>query len=447
MEIQKIVDAVERGAYQELIATFESETVECKRTPYRLSEEAEKLELAKDVSALANASGGVILIGWATRKDDVHGWDQVSEVCAFPSNLFNDTQYTAVLGKWLWPCPNAIRVRSFPVADKPGYSVALVEVPPSREALGPILITTNELPDGRRTGLLFGYCERHRAAVSHFDLQRLQGLIRDGLRFESVLSNEFASIRALLHEGAREPPGSDVQADIESALASANLQSVPAFYLTARARPAPDLRGIFESRESPLVALLHEPPSLNRRGFGIDVDINSRIIEGRLRRAVIADDRVLEIHRDGLIVFACRGDEAGLCWNSRTERLRINQVALIEMTYLFVLLAYRAYAGKVDGQTELCFGIGFDRLRNAAGTACLSPGEVHWYTAGSALPAPSDSFYREIESKKSIAGPRTASLLLEEIYHWFGFDSSRIPYMQGDGEGRIVSVDALERIQ
>ncbi len=53
-----------------LIGQPEAVWLEFKTSPYQLSDERQKFELAKDVSAMANADGGVILMGVETQKDE-----------------------------------------------------------------------------------------------------------------------------------------------------------------------------------------------------------------------------------------------------------------------------------------------------------------------------------------------------------------------------------------
>jgi hypothetical protein len=55
--------------YDAFLDAVETEHLEFKSEPYRLEHDLQKQELAKDVSALTNAGGGAILIGFKTTKD------------------------------------------------------------------------------------------------------------------------------------------------------------------------------------------------------------------------------------------------------------------------------------------------------------------------------------------------------------------------------------------
>src|SRR5437763_1414615 len=61
----------------------ESDWLEAKGQPYRLDEESESFELAKDVAALANGpEGGIIVLGLTTRKQA--GDEYVAGLNPFP---------------------------------------------------------------------------------------------------------------------------------------------------------------------------------------------------------------------------------------------------------------------------------------------------------------------------------------------------------------------------
>ncbi len=100
---QKIREILETGEFSTLSGAFESETLECKRQPYRFDTDAQKLELARDVSVLANARGGTILIGFVATSDDAHQEDRIRSVRPFSESLINKTQYLQVLESWLYP--------------------------------------------------------------------------------------------------------------------------------------------------------------------------------------------------------------------------------------------------------------------------------------------------------------------------------------------------------
>jgi hypothetical protein len=479
-----LLPLLEGGRFDAVIGEFENEWLECKRSPYRLGQESEKLQLAKDVSGLANATGGFILLGWGTEKDDIHREDRIAELVPFPVEMFDSEQCAAVLNQWLWPLLENLSIHVFKVPGRDFHALAAISVGQASPISRPVLIKSSQLDDGRRTDLMFGYCERRRANVAHFELPHLHALFRDGLRFDSLMSEGFESIRALIAEPAdfrsssqerRIKDGGDVtnrqpnvglgvdrpdpslvvvneelnHDTILRAIEAAGLATAPAFYLSASLRRPVDLRGLFESRTHPLVEALHSPPTLRDSGFGIDAGTTSTIVEGRLRRAVVADDRLLEIHRSGAIIFIIQGGPDGISWSQRQPNqkvLRLNPLALVEMTYEFALLAWNTYNGTVSESDAIDLTIGFERMAVEASTSVLSPGPLQSF-ASRAQSAPASTFQASVVVSMSSKPERWAVALLERIYNWFGFESDRIPYTIRQGDERVIATSAIEAIR
>ena len=62
--------------------------IEFKSQPYRFVEHRQKIEFAKDVSAFANAHGGLLLIGIQTEKDKTSEQDVARSVTPVTKPLF-----------------------------------------------------------------------------------------------------------------------------------------------------------------------------------------------------------------------------------------------------------------------------------------------------------------------------------------------------------------------
>jgi len=66
--VEEVNSILSRGTFSELISTVEHALFECKNGLYDTKTLNGKIELAKDISVLANSSGGYLLIGPATKK-------------------------------------------------------------------------------------------------------------------------------------------------------------------------------------------------------------------------------------------------------------------------------------------------------------------------------------------------------------------------------------------
>src|SRR5260370_39658032 len=103
LTIEEVAGILSKGAFDEFISAVEHEQFECKSGLYDIKAVKGKIELAKDVSALANSAGGYLLIGPATEKDQLHNKDEVKSVSQFPSSLFQPDTYRNILNAFIYP--------------------------------------------------------------------------------------------------------------------------------------------------------------------------------------------------------------------------------------------------------------------------------------------------------------------------------------------------------
>jgi predicted HTH transcriptional regulator len=83
---------LQSGDFNRLLGGLEDDRLECKSAPYNLDHEREKMELAKDVSALANADGGLILIGVQTEQEPQYQGDIIRGVGCFAQDRIDFAQ-------------------------------------------------------------------------------------------------------------------------------------------------------------------------------------------------------------------------------------------------------------------------------------------------------------------------------------------------------------------
>jgi predicted HTH transcriptional regulator len=101
ISLEQVRGILNRRAFGEFVGVAEDETFECKEMPYQLAADHGNYELAKDVSAFANAGGGVIVCGVRTgRPDPAHPQDEVTDVRTMPQPQANVQQHHDVLRAW-----------------------------------------------------------------------------------------------------------------------------------------------------------------------------------------------------------------------------------------------------------------------------------------------------------------------------------------------------------
>src|SRR5207245_3548384 len=73
-----IADLIRGGRSRLPVGMRENDQLETKGAPYRLENPTQEYELAKDVAAMANASGGLIVLGAQTKRRREH--DEIRKI-------------------------------------------------------------------------------------------------------------------------------------------------------------------------------------------------------------------------------------------------------------------------------------------------------------------------------------------------------------------------------
>ena len=226
-----------------------------------------------------------------------------------------------------------------------------------------------------------------------------------------------------ISKGLRE----QLDARIEKAIEVVSLVDRPVFILDTTPTESTDIELLFSGRDTEPVKLLESPPELRPLGFGPGAGMNSRIIEGKCRRTIIPEYKLLEAWRDGSIIMIAVGDAEFLAWGNRSDAsLRINQLALIECAYLFAKLtnALLHYASPEPSSFDYMLSIQRMSLKDHC---MLFPGPLTPFPHG-AKQAPDSNFKVSLRGNTADDPGITSYQLISRVYHWFGFEDDRIPY-------------------
>jgi hypothetical protein len=203
-------------------------------------------------------------------------------------------------------------------------------------------------------------------------------LLKDGGRVDELvqcfdaLDQELAAIRTIIQSETRPPKISssvtteELHNRLATALRGAEIASYPIFYLAASAMPNADLSGIFVT-DSAVSRAIDNPPSLRPGGFDLSHGQRSRIIEGRSRGLIIPGWKLLEVFRDGTIIYAVEANSSPCWWGSThtpKSGLIINPLALFETIYTFVALTRIAF---IQAKTPTQGGIYYLGFSNFGG--------------------------------------------------------------------------------
>ena len=230
---------------------------------------------------------------------------------------------------------------------------------------------------------------------------------------------------------------------LQEAVRQAQLTDRAVFALTAEPTPSCRFPTLFAGRDSPLVSIFDHPPSLRRAGFDLEHDGNSRIVRGDLRQALVQGWNILELWRDGVLIYAVDATVQP-CWGSPTPNggLRVNSLALIEPVYLFAELGKRIYVDSTVQPQFIVYRIFFHRLALNGRLAKLSEGPVGdpaLFESGPTHAAPDSEMERTITwDGAKIDSAAVAYQLVQEVYHWFGISDDGIPYTKKHSDGTTV---------
>jgi hypothetical protein len=356
--LSEILDDLREARFDALKGVAESFEVEVKGGPYVLSSERQKHELAKDVSALANAMGGVILIGFRTERDPQLLGERIEECRPFEHGLCDLNQYRNVLNDWIYPPIQNLQIEWFP-SNNVDKGVVAIRVPTEATDGSPYVVCKTIDLDGKINGNLIGYYQRVQDRVIARTPQLLRANLKDGSRFGELntrLDNLEQSIALLAatvgtlitQQPTQESSGisqEEVEDRIHEAVVAVEREGLPSIILSANSTTRCDFEGLFESRSEGIVRLFENPPTLRDQGFVICVYRASSIIRARLRRCVAPENELLDLWKDGCLIAVGPGDGGLLGWmlNRSDGALPIRNFILTEVVLNFLNLAMKVF--------------------------------------------------------------------------------------------------------
>lgn len=178
--MEHITAIITSGDFNQFIGLAEDAVLEVKQQPYDLDNSAaERYELAKDVSALANAGGGYIIVGLSTRREPNREVDIVDALNLIAVTAFSTTQYEGIIGDHVYP-----RIRDLAVNWHQGNGsndgLGVILVPPQREDDKPFITAKVAADDAYLKEIVIGYAERSDAANDPLTPKRLQDALKKG---------------------------------------------------------------------------------------------------------------------------------------------------------------------------------------------------------------------------------------------------------------------------
>ena len=433
------------GSFNILIGMLEDEHFEVKSGKYDFSSDHGKQELAKDISSFANRSGGIIVIGAKTTDDPSFFGRRVDSISPFSVSLINPSDYHNVIKDWIYPRPENIEIEWIPLETDPDLGLLYIFIPNQPDNIRPFLLKKEIDPQtGRkRKEILFGYVERLSHTSDPVSVSSFHSMIRQGRenRWKEDFDNRLAAIEGKLSESPEDKERKKnfsqlAIARIDKAIDAVGLKEQRTYSLAISPLELTQVRSFLSSSADSISKLLEKPPQLRNNGWGMDTEDRARIIGGELRRVKSDEYKVIDLYRDGTLIFSCRADESLLCWGQNYNHKRINPLALIETTYLFFNLYTNILEWLDPPVKDLRLWIQFKNLQSNEEISSLAPygvGTTAQLFGHNRKSAPDNNYLNELSVTVSeFKDTLTAVSALREIYAWFGIEVDQIPYLVDD---------------
>lgn len=449
MNKSELNEILASGNFENLIGKVENQWFECKKAPYFIDNPKQKQELAKDIVGMANAEGGVILLGVKTEKSELHYGDEVVKINYFNQNFLNPNDYLNIVNTWIYPVLVNIEIAWLQSAQNNNIGIFVIKIPSQPVSIKPFLLTRTYDENQKLTEITFGYCERKKDNIDSISIGRIHSLIKDGMRFEEIyqrIDTIESSLFKIVENGisnnnqALNDKKNSVNESTNDLLVISKLIDKPYLTLSVCPNNQVSVKGIFEGRDGDVAKLIDHPPQLRYSGFDLDIGQYSKIIEGKKRQSLANGDKGLELWKNGVLVFAANAGPDFLAWGNydKHQLLRLNDYAITEVCYLFALLLQKLLPFYSPYPEIFSVRIQLKNLSNND-KPCVILGSIgHSMLNAKAAPGTEAEFNFDFNTE-AFSAEIFSFHLVSSIYEWFGVEHNRIPFTSKKDE--IFQVD------
>jgi hypothetical protein len=442
----------------------ESQWLDFKRDPHLKpggkTEDRHRFELAKDVTAMANSGGGVIVWG-VTEVEDPEGVRKlVGRIVPIPRGVVDEGQVRRTLREWVFPTYLHLDIRECEVNG--GGSVWVIDIPPQASAHLPFVVVREWPPGKDDKSSARGHVTMYRRSGTdnaHVPAEELHRWLHRG--YPGLGSAGAMAEPSTIYGGEgvpqseRRSSGALVSTSAEALAEELDLLGVQdgdAYYFI---QLTPAIEGrvprFFDTGQGGFQGRFSGFKSLRPSNFGpfSSYALLSRTPSNALRRGIVASGGV-NVRDSGLSTFVCC--QKTLTWASDKfapeGQLVINPIALPE----FTLEACRFFSDEVlpswpvpSRPDECKWRVGVASPRGAS-KLYLPKGRpepisvrASWFLSP---PAKTETFESDFRTTTSSDGARLAFEVLCEVFHHFGYDSEAIPF-QVDGAIDSAAIGAI----
>jgi hypothetical protein len=430
LSVSDLFEALGRNP-EELIGEPETEWLDFKKESYFLDHDDHCFQLAKDVSAMANADEGLIVIGVETRRDENLMQEIADQLRPVAKGVIDPKRIQDVIEAWVYPRLD-VEIRPHPVPNRPG-DLWTILVKRQREDDLPFIVAREYVDSGGASRYAFAVYKRHSSDNRPYSPSQVHQWLHAG--YGAPVGGERAVPDTSLYEQAN--------AILEDDIAALGLTDEQVFYyIQARPTSAITIPRFYQGATGSVFDVLRRIPAIRPGGFNLaDGDPQRPAWDGL--RVVSPDDSSLSISRNG-ITTAIVGQSL-LTWAAERfapeNQVWINPLALVEFTFEF----WRFHVAQVIERTQhaipVAWRIGMRNLGDPF--PVLLPQALLRRLASAQEASPSASTGFDLlwsECKETEAG-RLAFITLVEVYAKFGLGEDLIPCSEGSGitEGGILA--------
>ena len=461
MDKETLAKIIETGTFDTLVGEIENDWFDCKKEPYQIQNESAKRELAKDVSSFANVDGGYILIGIRTKQSAQHFGDEVESLHSFPQNLVNTTQYRDILRTWIYPEIEGLKIGWIETDTVKQTGLVVITIPSQKEAIKPFLISKT-LDGKKQVEIVFGYAQRKGDTSKPNSVVDLQQALRSGINYGSLLKERFDGVEALIRssgvsalgknndtENLKKNKVSRIEQRIATALEYEGLKDNRNVSIAAYPNEALELKTIFLSTPDSIRKKLENPPILRRGGWNLRTLDRAKILRGEMIRVGNGKRIMVDLYRDGTMIFAGQGDHQFLAWHDAEEQ-KINPIALVEILYEFFAF-YRLVIEDFEKKpSEFTARFSLKNLHQGNVKTGLAPFEAGAFAQlfGHEKQDASDA-EMTVQKRFMTEGydPTVyAYEMAKEIYLWFGLEEDKVPYVKKDNGKKFIDIGTIGRV-
>jgi predicted HTH transcriptional regulator len=211
MSFADIRQILENHAHNDLIGRVEDEWLEAKGlNPYDLDSPPGRYELAKDVSAFANNSGGFIVIGVTTAVNQDQQTETITAITPFPQGAFQAHRYISIVEECIHPNIENFRAAWVPTNQEQNQGIAIIEVPPQNQERQYFLIANVVESGANIKQIVFGVAVRNDSSNEPFTRAQLYRYTLQGKSpTTQLLARMNEKLDALIVQSQQQPPEAD----------------------------------------------------------------------------------------------------------------------------------------------------------------------------------------------------------------------------------------------